>query len=369
MIAREKILQKLKTSKKLNLFSESVENEFRPRRWYRTNLPNLDRVFGQGVPAGTIIEIFGDESSGKTTLSLSLAAQLQRDYDAIVIIYDSEASLDNSMVERTGLDPTVSIIFGSDSEECSCFDSIFNSQYDMIQEICKAGSTKEELPPVVIIFDSIGSTSLAEAEEARKNGLTAEKVGGQAQAVTRGLKNIKNSIREHNIIYIACNQMREKMGVVYGDKEDTPGGRAFKHFASCRIQTNRRSPYKAVKAIVEVGGEPVGIITQAFAKKNKVGHPFRTAALFNSFENGIDPYMTALYYAAFDINILDIKRGRVNCDEGLGAQLYQGTPHIMKLGDVLRKDESKFEILRKAIEEYIFAEIDYENADEDDESE
>mgnify|MGYP001587547715 CR=1 FL=1 len=225
---------------------------------------SLDEALGSGLPRGRIIEVFGKESSGKSTLTTFLVAQIQKAGGRAALI-DAEMAFDGSYAKAIGVDVSKLMVAQPGSLE---------EGMDILRELVNTKSFD------IIVVDSVAALvpkSEIEGEEMLKDSMAV-----QARLLGKALRILTGEISKSKTVVIFINQIREKIGIFYGAKTVTPGGRALKFFSSIRIDV------QAGDKILGKGDEQIGNWLKVKMAKNKTAPPWREAEFELFYAKGID---------------------------------------------------------------------------------
>ena len=262
----------------------------------------LDIALGVGgYPKGRIIEIYGPESSGKTTFALHAIAEVQKEGGRAAFI-DAEHSLDPVYASNVGVNIDELLLSQPDTGEQAL-------------EICDALVKSEAVS--IIVIDSVAAL----VPQAEIDGEMGDShVGLQARLMSQALRKLSGSINKTNTIVIFINQLREKVGVMFGNPETTPGGKALKYYSSVRLDIRRGEQIKN-------GTDVIGNKTNIKVVKNKVAPPFKSASVDIMYGEGVSKCGELVDLAA-DANIID-KSGAWYAYKG--EKLAQGRENVKLL--------------------------------------
>ncbi|MBR5512941.1 MAG: recombinase RecA [Ruminococcus sp.] len=287
-----------------------------------TGSMTLDMALGiGGVPRGRIVEIYGPESSGKTTVALSIIAQAQK-LDGEVAFIDVEHALDPNYAKALGVNIDNLLVSQPDSGE---------QALEIAEALIRSGAID------VIVLDSIAAMTTRAEIDGEMGDLH---VGQLARLMSQAMRKLTAAISKSNCVAIFINQVREKIGVMYGNPETTPGGRALKFYASVRIEVRKGE-------VIKDGGQIIGASTRCKIVKNKVAPPFKEAEFDMMYGEGISRTGEVLDIAT-DLDI--IKKGGSWFSYG-DRKLGQGRDNVK---EILKNDPE----LMAEIEEQILARKD-----------
>jgi recombination protein RecA len=288
-----------------------------PIRGIPTGSLSLDIALGgQGIPCGRVVEIFGPESSGKTTLALHVIASAQRT-GGIAAFIDAEHALDPSWAKKLGVQLETLLVSQPGSGE---------EAMHITEMLIKSNAVD------IIVIDSVAALVPKKELEGE---IGDSHVGLQARLMSQSMRKLTGVISKSKTAVIFINQIREKIGVMFGNPETTPGGRALKFYSSCRIDVRRISQIKE-------GEEVTGQRVRAKVVKNKVAPPFRVAEFDMMHDHGI----------SYEADILDLAMAqklvtRTGAWFRYGdAQLGQGRE---KVRDYFKENPKLVEELREKI--------------------
>jgi recombination protein RecA len=294
-----------------------------------TGAISLDLALGVGgIPRGRVVEVYGPESSGKTTVALHMAAEAQR-LGGIAAFIDAEHALDPLYAKKLGVDIDNLLISQPDTGE---------QALEIVEALVRSGAID------IIIIDSVAAlTPQAEIE----GDMGDAHVGLQARLMSQALRKLTAVISKSNTIAIFINQIREKVGVMFGNPEVTPGGRALKFYSSIRLEVRKLETLKQ-------GSDIIGTRTKVKVVKNKVAPPFKEAEFDIIYGLGISKAGCILDMAS-DLNIINksgawysygenrIGQGRENAREYLlkDPKIMAEIERKVRLGVGLISDEAE----------------------------
>lgn len=267
-----------------------------------TGIMTLDIAMGVGgVPRGRIIEVYGPESSGKTTVALHMVAEAQK-AGGIAAFIDAEHALDPVYAKKLGVDTENLLISQPDTGE---------QALEIVEALVRSGAID------IIIVDSVAAL----VPKAEIDGEMGDShVGLQARLMSQAMRKLTGFISKSKTVAVFINQIREKVGVVYGSPEVTTGGRALKFYASVRLDVRRQDTIKQ-------GAEIIGNHTRVKVVKNKVAPPFKTADFDIMYGEGVSKESCLIDIAA----MLDILNKSGSWYAYNGERLGQGKETVKNM--------------------------------------
>ncbi len=306
----------------MSLGKHQTENEISV---IKTGALSLDMALGiEGVPRGRIVEISGPESGGKSTLALHIAANAQRS-GGIVAYIDAEHALDPSYAAKIGVNINDLLISQPDSGE---------EALNIAEMLARSNAID------LIVIDSVAAL----VPKSELEGEIGDSfIGLQARLMSQALRKLTSALSKSNTCAIFINQIREKIGVMYGSPETTPGGRALKFYASIRLDIRRMAGIKGQD------GTEIGNRVKVKVVKNKMAPPFRIAEFDILFNEGISRTGSVIDIAS-EMNIIDKKGAWFSYK---GQRLGQGREAVR---EELKKnpkmlDEIELQILQQVKEQ------------------
>jgi recombination protein RecA len=301
-----------------------------------TGSVSLDVATGiGGLPKGRIVEIYGPESSGKTTLALTAVAQAQKAGGEAAFI-DAEHALDPIYAKKLGVDTDSLLVSQPDDGE---------QALEIAEALARSGAID------IIVVDSVAALVPRSEIEGEMGD---SHVGTHARLMSQAMRKLAGAISKSNTIIIFINQLREKVGVIYGNPEVTTGGRALKFYATMRIEVRRSEQIK------QAGGEVVGNRTKAKIVKNKVAPPFREAEFDILYGKGISK-VGELVDLGVKFNIIKKSGSWFSYGED---KIGQGREAVK---DLFERDTALAEEIEQKVYAAIKAEYDKKNGSADEE--
>ena len=299
----------------------------------------LDLALGiGGVPKGRIVEIYGPESSGKTTLALHVVAESQKN-GGIAAFIDAEHALDPVYAKALGVDINELLVSQPDSGE---------QALEITESLVRSGAID------VVVVDSVAA--LVPQQEI-DGDMGASHVGLQARLMSQALRKLSGAISKSNCVVIFINQLREKVGVLYGNPETTPGGRALKFYASVRIDIRKTENLKN-------GSEQYGSRVKAKVVKNKVAPPFKIAEFDILYGKGISK-QSEIIDIGIELGIIEKSGSWFSYD---GTRIAQGKDNVRAFmeehPEMMDEIEQKIRAEKDKVEMTLSEEMDEDDEDE-----
>ncbi len=287
----------------------------------------IDKALGcGGFPRGRIVEIFGPESSGKTTLTLTAIAQAQKQ-GGVAAFIDVEHALDPTYARRLGVNMNELLVSQPNSGE---------EALTICETLVKSNAVD------VVVLDSVAALITKAELEGQMGDAT---VGAQARLMSQAMRKLTSFISKARTVAIFTNQIREKIGVMFGNPETTPGGKALKFYSSVRCDIRR------IGAIKQTDGTVTGNRTKIKVVKNKVAPPFQVCEFDIMYNEGISN-VGSLLDLAIDEGIIDKK----------GAWIYYNGEQVAQGRDAAKVELKNNTALYAEIEKAVIAKIDPDRA-------
>jgi len=249
-----------------------------PVKSLSTGIVAFDEVMGGGLPEGKVVELFGDFASGKSLLVYHALKRLQAE-GGLGVLVDTEDALNFAWAKALGLDVDKLIYVSpvTSGEELT-IEYVFKLLEDFVRSV--EADEKLKKTPCIFAWDSVAATKSAEEGEEL---IYKPEMASRARVIGQLIRKIPTLIAGTRISFVLVNQLRDKPGVMYGAKEDTPGGRAIKFHAHLRLLMKKGQKVKDEDAVTGMNGT-------LFVEKSKVSRPFRQVNFQLSFDSGIDKF-------------------------------------------------------------------------------
>jgi recombination protein RecA len=285
-----------------------------------TGALSLDKVLGiGGLPKGRVVEIFGPESSGKSTLALSVVAQAQK-LGIRCAYVDAEHALDPIYMQAVGVDLDELLLAQPDYGE---------QGLEIVDKLIRTGEIG------LVVVDSVASL-IPKAE--LEGDMEANQMGLQARMMSKALRKLVGLANEHKTLIIFINQLRSKIGIMFGNPETTPGGMALKYAASVRIDIRKKEDIK------DKAGIPIGITSKVKIIKNKMAPPMKITEFNIFYGKGIDEH-GCVFDVAVDQGIFTQKGAWIYQE---GELFAQGRENAITN---LRENQELFELVKIKIKD------------------
>jgi len=260
-------------------FSLNESNPTEVKDFISTGCTTLDYCIANrrngGIPAGKLTEIVGEEASGKSLLATQILANTQKK-GGIAVLFDTENAANPDFMKRVGLDAAKLVYM-----QPGCIEDC----YETIEKIITAARAKDTECPVTIVWDSTAATP-PRVELETSDYDPNSRIGLAAKAHAKGLRMLTKSIGYDKVTLVFCNQLKVKIGVMYGDPMTTPGGKAVPYHASIRIKLVKGKPVEEGESAKLK--EHVGVMSKATVFKSRLGPPKRAASFNILFSSGVD---------------------------------------------------------------------------------
>ncbi len=287
--------------------------------WLRTGIHPIDLLLGDGLPLGRIIEVFGGELAGKSLLAWLIVRAFQRS-GGIAVFCDKEGTTPTKFIQTLGVNTEELIFYTPETIE------EVGEDFDRTVGELRAVTSV----PILWVIDSVAALSSRSEWEGEGDDMIPKETQQPARlaaAMSQFFKWHVGKCSKQNVTMICLNQLREKIGVMFGKKTDSPGGRALKHYASVRMEINRGTKYK-------VQDETQGVAAHINIVKTKLTEPFRKAELRIDWNKGYNEFV------GLDQILLDAKRIKIK-----GAGKYEYNEEVFTKAEISQIVEKHPELL------------------------
>lgn len=288
--------------------------QIKPVESWSTGSFILDKILGSGLPKGRLVEVFGEESSGKSTLCLFLASQIQKQGGTVAYL-DAENAYNREYANNIGVKTKDLLV----------------SQPETLEEaadIIRAYAASKAVD--LLIVDSVAALTPRQELEGEGAEMLKETMAVQARLLGKAIRILTGPISRSKMTVVFINQLRSKIGVFYGKKTETPGGRALRFYASIRLNVFRGEKIEGKK------GEQIGTVLKITAVKNKVAFPWKSGEISLYFGSGVD-LVADTFDTAVELKVVE-KSGntysygedKIGVGRGQAIEVLKGAPELYK---------------------------------------
>lgn len=340
----ERLMAKIKSGNNFSLGSAPTLLSDIPY-WVPSGIPVMDAILGGGIPGGRLVELYGDAATYKSSLALQVLSEVQK-MGGLGLLLDPEATTTREMAARAGVNVD-ELIFGYPNTIEELYDDYIRVFLDGKEKL----DEKQDSPtPAIIVWDSIASTvPAAELKTIETKGLGKASMAEHARAISKMLRILPRQLAQSQTTGLFVNQTRQKLGVLFGDKNITPGGKALKFYASVRIEL------KIIRRHLNSDKKAIGVEVQATIIKNKVGIPFGRCKFPVLFDRGVDNAIACFWYLK-ELGVITVGGGWHSVQLGGSKNKFRITDwhdmyddnldevhELVRTGETLQADKQEYE--------------------------